>query len=54
MDSGGGWTAAATAPLDCGPKKPEPGQQMPQPCPLNLRSIAFAEVLLKLTESCVI
>ena len=54
MDSGGGWTAAATAPLDCGPKKPEPGQQMPQPFPFNLCSIAFAEVLLKLTESCVI
>ena len=24
------WTAASTASLDCGPKKPDPGQQMPQ------------------------
>ena len=39
------WTAATIAPLDCGPKKPEPGQQRP---------IALAEVLMKLTESCVI
>ena len=25
-------------PLDCGPKKPEPGQQLPQPCPRKLRT----------------
>ena len=38
------WTAATIAPLDCGLKKPEPGQQMPQPCPRKLRPIALAEV----------
>ena len=48
------WTAGTIAPLDCGPKKPEPGQQLPQPCPRKLRSIALAEVLMKFTESCVI
>ena len=48
------WTAATIAPLDCGPKKPEPGQQMPQPCPRKLRPVALAEVLMKLTESYVI
>ena len=48
------WTAATIAPLDCGPKKPEPGQQLPQPCPRELRPIALAEVLMKLTESCII
>ena len=48
------WTAATIAPLDCGPKKTEPGQQMPQPCPRKLRPIALAEVLMKLAESCVI
>ena len=48
------WTAATIAPLDCGPKKPEPGQQMPQPCPRKLRPIALAEVFMKLAESCVI
>ena len=48
------WTAATIAPLDCGPKKPEPGQQMQQPCPRKLRPIALAEVLMKLAESCVI
>ena len=48
------WTAASIAPLECGPKKPEPGQQMPQPCPRKLRPIALAEVLMKLTEGCVI
>ena len=48
------WTAASIAPLDCGPKKPEPGQQMPQPCPRKLRPIALAEVLMKLAESFVI
>ena len=48
------WTAAAIAPLDCGSKKPEPGQQMPQLCPRELRPIALAEVLMKLAESCVI
>ena len=48
------WTAAAIAPLDCGLKKPKPRQQMPQPCPRKLRPIAFAEVLVKLAESCVI
>ena len=48
------WTAATIAPLDCCPKKPEPGQQMPQPCPRELRPIALAEVLRKFTESCVI
>ena len=48
------WTAATIAPLDCGPKKPEPGQQMQQPCPWKLRPIALAEVLMKLAESCVI
>ena len=37
-----------------GPKKPELGQQLPQPCPRKLRPIALAEVLTKLTESCVI
>ena len=47
------WTAATTAPLDCGPKKPEPGQLLPQPCPRKLRSI-LAEVFMKLAESCVI
>ena len=47
------WTAATIAPLDCGPKKPEPGQQLPQPCPRKLRPIALAEVLMKLTESCI-
>ena len=48
------WTAATIAPLDCGPKKPELGQQMPQPCPRKLRPIALLEVLMKLAESCVI
>ena len=48
------WTAATIASLDCGPKKPEPGQQLPQPCPRKLRRIALAEVLTKLAESCVI
>ena len=48
------WTAATIAPLDCGPKKPEPGQQLAEPCPRKLRTIALAEVLMKLTESCVI
>ena len=48
------WTAATIAPLDCGPKKPEPGQHMPQPCPRNVRSIALADVLMKLAESSVI
>ena len=47
------WTAARIAPLDCGPKKTELGQQLPQSCPCELRSIALAEVLMKLTESCV-
>ena len=35
------WTAATIAPLDCGPKKPEPGQQMPR----KLRPNALAEVV---------
>ena len=48
------WTTATIAPLDCGPKNPEPGQQLPQPCPRNLLSIALAEVLMKLAECCVI
>ena len=48
------WMAATIAPLDCGPKNPEPRQQMPQPCPRKLRPIALAEVLMKLAESCVI
>ena len=48
------WTAATIAPQDCGPKKPEPGQQLPQPCPRKLRPVALAEVLMKLTESFVI
>ena len=48
------WIAATIAPLDCGPKKPEPGQHLPQPSPRKLCSIAVAEVLMKLTESCVI
>ena len=48
LDSGNGPT------LDCGPKKPEPGQQMPQPCPRKLRPIALAEVLMKLAKGCVI
>ena len=48
------WTAATIAPLDCGPKEPEPGQQMPQPCQRKLRPLALAEVLMKLAESCVI
>ena len=47
-------TAATIAPLECGPKKPEPGQQMPQPCTRKLRSIALAEVLMKVAESFVI
>ena len=47
------WTAATIAPQNCGPKKPEPGQQMPQPCPRKLRPIALADVLMKLVESCV-
>ena len=42
------WTAVTIAPLDCGPKEPEPGQQMPQPCPRKLRPIALSEVLMKL------
>ena len=45
-------TAATIALLDCGSKKPEPGQHLP--CPHKLRPIALAEVLMKLTESCVI
>ena len=48
------WTAATIAPLYCGPKKPEPGQQLPQPCPRKLRPLALAEVLIKLTGSCII
>ena len=48
------WTAATIASLDCGPKKHEAGQQIPQPCPRELRPIALAEVLMKLAESCVI
>ena len=48
------WTAATIVPHDCGPKKPEPGQQLPQPCPRKLRPIALAKVLMKLTERCVI
>ena len=48
------WTAATIAPLDCGPKKPEPGQHMPQPCPQKLRSNAFAEVPMKFAESCMV
>ena len=40
----GTWTRAmvphCTAP-DCGPKKPEPGQQLPQPCPRTLRPLAL-------------
>ena len=48
------WAAASIAQLDCGPKKPEPGQPMPQPCPRKLRPLALAEVLVKLAESCVI
>ena len=48
------WTATTIVPLDCGPKKPEPGQHLPQLCPRKLRPVALAEVLMKLTESCVI
>ena len=48
------WTAATIVPLDRGPKKPEPGQQMPQLCPRRLRPIALAEVPMKLIENCVI
>ena len=40
--------------LDCGPKTPELGQQMPQLCTRKLRPIALAEVLMKLAESCAI
>ena len=47
-------TVATIASPDWGPKKPEPGQQMPQPYPRKLRPIALAEVLMKLAESCVI
>ena len=47
------WTATI-APLDCGRKKSEPGQQMPQPSPRKLRPFALAEVLTKLAECCVI
>ena len=32
----------------------EHGQQLPQPCPRKLRPIALAEVLMTLTESCII
>ena len=39
------WTAATVFPLDCGPKKPEPGQHLPQPRPRKLRPIALAEGL---------
>ena len=46
-------TAATNAPVDCGPK-PEPGQQLPQPCPRRLRPTALAEVLMKLTKSYII
>ena len=48
------WTVATIAPLDCGPKKPEPGQRVSQPCPRKLRSIALGQVLMRLTKSCVI
>ena len=41
-------------PLDCGQKKPEPEQQMPQPCPHKLRATALAKVLMRMAESCVI
>ena len=41
-------------PLDCGPKKPDPGQRMSLPCPRKLRPVALAEVLMNLTESCVV
>ena len=40
--------------LDCGPRKPDPGQQMPQPCARILRPVALPEVLMKLAECCVI
>ena len=45
-------TTATIAPLDCGPKKADPGQRMPQPCPRKLRPMTLAEVLMKLAESC--
>ena len=48
------WTAATIAPVDSVPKKPVPGQQLQQPCSRELRPIALAEVLMKLTESCVV
>ena len=47
-------TAATIAPLDCGPKKPEPRHQMLQPCPRKLRPVVLAGVLMKFAESCVI
>ena len=47
-------TAAMIAPLDCGQKKPVPGQCVPQPCARKLRPIALGQVLMRLTKSCVI
>ena len=35
-------------------KEPDTGQQVPQQCPRKLKPIALAEVLMKLTVSCVI
>ena len=35
------WTAATIAPLDCGPKKAEPGQKLPQPCTRKLRPLLW-------------
>ena len=48
------WTASTIAPHDCGPKKPESSQQIPQPCPQKLRPVALAEVFMKLAETCVV
>ena len=47
------WTGATIVPLDCGPKKLERGDHVPQPCPRKLSPIALAEVPMKFAESCV-
>ena len=38
-------TAATVAPLDCGPKKPEPGQHLPQPWPTQTPSLTESFVI---------
>ena len=39
-------TAVTISLLGCGPKKPEPGQELPQIVPWKLRPVALAEVLM--------